>query len=738
MDKAKKLLKISGILKCIVGAFLWEVPYGILLILSGIFLYILSTKEDEKIYRYNFMNIVLGIIGIADLAGSVIQFFNYDIIDRCKKNQINAPPKVVYKMSKEQKKIDYLLKLGVLMVFAAGVLFATTSWEFIIDPLKSVFLCLFGLLFLGLSLFTENKLKLYSSARLYWILSMSFFVLTVVSLLYFEIFGTYISYNGEGYYLAFAITYFTITGFAFISYLKYPNHLYLYLGYTTLFLMITSILSYFDASEISIVCSLSIVTMILNFVNRKSNTLQVFSILLSYILFGFLVIIGNENVVIFIIACLVNLVNLNYLAIMDKKKEVSLLSCLLSYFLILLLVYQVEEIEVWQDVIAGLGVSIYTLLIFSNTIPVAEVIHKVVLLFYTIFMGIIVLASYETVFAIPLAVLAFFILEILYHGWFDVDKNSFISYLEPVVFFYLIYSLVGCISYYGFENEIDFALLYGFSISSILYVILYKLFKDPKMKKIYAVSLMISSSMAIIINTEYMSIIASILVIASSLFIFVDTYIKDNKNINEKIIMVFSYILLLFAVYIPYVFSNILDINAYVAAIIMIALTGLIALVLRDDLVTKVSYSFVIIPLSFIIHLVTSDYVWETILGSVLSLYIVLLSLRYLFKLPFLRNIIYIITLVVILMQMFALDDIYGNIFIGIVGLLTLLFTFKKDQYYPIFITGLIISIVNILHSLRDIWDIIPFWIYLLVGGLFIIGFVTIKEIRKQKEKSSE
>ena len=96
--------------------------------------------------------------------------------------------------------------------------------------------------------------------------------------------------------------------------------------------------------------------------------------------------------------------NLNYLAIIDNRKEGSLLSCILSYFLILLLVYRIDGIEPWEHIITGLSISLYTLLIFSNTIPVSEKIHKLILLFYIGCMGILVLSSFETVFLILLSI----------------------------------------------------------------------------------------------------------------------------------------------------------------------------------------------------------------------------------------------------------------------------------------------------------------------------------------------
>ena len=236
MELERKLFKISGILYAIMGVLFIEFPViGVFLILSGIYFFIESYESEEKIYKNRILSYILASIGISNIIGAILIYIALGNIEKRRKiNQINAPPKEVYKVDKETKKIDVLLKLGVGMVFISGLLFATTTWGFINDFIKAIALIAFGGLFLALSLFTEQRLKLYRSSYMYWILSMLFFILTIVGILYLGVFGDYLTYAGPGSDLAYVFTFLTIAGFSFTTYLKFPKKMFIYIVYISI------------------------------------------------------------------------------------------------------------------------------------------------------------------------------------------------------------------------------------------------------------------------------------------------------------------------------------------------------------------------------------------------------------------------------------------------------------------------------------------------------------------------
>ena len=71
------------------------------------------------------------------------------------------------------------------------------------------------------------------------------------------------------------------------------------------------------------------------------------------------------------------------------------------------------------------------------------------------------------------------------------------------------------------------------------------------------------------------------------------------------------------------------------------------------------------------------------------------------------------------------------GIYIGIVGLIIIFIGYINKSLMPIFKFGVILTIINIIIQLKDLWNAIPFWLYLLTCGIAIISFVTYKEIKK-------
>ena len=77
------------------------------------------------------------------------------------------------------------------------------------------------------------------------------------------------------------------------------------------------------------------------------------------------------------------------------------------------------------------------------------------------------------------------------------------------------------------------------------------------------------------------------------------------------------------------------------------------------------------------------------------------------------------------------------GIYIGTIGIMTILVGYYKKKQTYFFNTGIIITITNIIYQLK-IWNQIPFWLYLLLGGLSIIGFVTYKEMKKNQKMKND
>ena len=56
-----------------------------------------------------------------------------------------------------------------------------------------------------------------------------------------------------------------------------------------------------------------------------------------------------------------------------------------------------------------------------------------------------------------------------------------------------------------------------------------------------------------------------------------------------------------------------------------------------------------------------------------------------------------------------------------------------KSKMY--FLGGIISEIILIIINTEELWSSIPWWIYLLIGGVILIGFACNREINKNKEE---
>lgn len=734
MDKERKLLRAAGILDCVIGGltipvFFWGIP----LILIGLYLYTESKSTDEELIKNK---TIYRVIAILSFFFNIISFaIVYTVTDNITKyekkvNGKNAPPKkVVYKIDSESKKIDILLKLGVGMVFISGILFATTSWSFINNYIKAFALILFGAIFIVLSIFTEKKLKIYKSSFMYWLLGISFFLLTIVGILYFGIFGSYLTYTGAGKSLAYAITLLSAAGFLFATYLKFPQKYLANLSLLSTTIAVYNIAMYMSSNTIAICVIAGIVT-ILNIVNRKENIISNYTNLISYTILPISIIICFNDPISLFIASIINIINFNYKAVIEKDKNISPINIL---FTEILLFISVAKLNVFHDLnvsLIMLLVSLYTLLINTNILKSSNNTKLFNFIIYSLISLGIVLSSaisllYDNTYNMIISsVIYLLIFTITRNGLFKSIKYEKLKYIEPIVLFFPVLSVP--------LTFIDnFSYIYVISIMALIYSIIGFITKDEEASKINLAYGIIGTIFVIQAFTSNKELPLAIINLITALTLFSKFDMKEDNNIPLKSI---TYILLLLSVYIPFVGMNILNISEPIIIITYIIITYLIALLLRKEHISKITNFQVIIPLLQMINYFNLNNTVSSILISLTFLYAVALFIKYFVKDIKAKNIIIVIALIIFLFEPFFLESIYGGIYIGIMGIVTIIYGFRKDEHNSIFITGIVITILNILYRLKGLWKLLPFWLYLLLGGLLIIGFVTYKEIKKSKK----
>jgi hypothetical protein len=113
----------------------------------------------------------------------------------------NAQNVAKQKEEDRQNNISGLLYLGVILIMFAGLIFATTTWNYLPGAIKAILLFGFSGMLFGASNLSEKKMKLEKTAFALWILGTLFFPITCISAGYLEVFGSYFSLNSDGKYL---------------------------------------------------------------------------------------------------------------------------------------------------------------------------------------------------------------------------------------------------------------------------------------------------------------------------------------------------------------------------------------------------------------------------------------------------------------------------------------------------------------------------------------------------------
>lgn len=732
MENERKLLKAAAIIDCIFGALTSSIYIGIPIIIIGLYLYAESKVTDEELIRNKGIYRIIGILSFVNIISFAILLTCYDNIKKYeeKVNGINAPPKkIIYKQDPESKKIDMLLKLGVGMIFISGILFATTTWSFINNYVKAFALIFLGSLFILLSIFTEKKLKLYNSSYMYWLLGISFFILTIVGILYFEIFGNYLTYTGSGSKLAYAITLLSTSGLLFATYLKFPKK---YLANISLFsalISIYNIILYISKSINLSICMVTAIVTVLNMFNRKDNILSNFTKVISFSLLILSIDMTYNDPKYLFLASIINIINFNYQSILENNKDIPVINMIVTEVLMLISGLKLEITSNLNYSLIILLTSIYTILINTNIIKSNDKVKLANFVSYSIISLILINSSAASMMfkdnynMVLISLIYLLVFTITKNGLFKSFKIEKLKYIEPLVLLITISS--GTLTFIK-----DVGLSYIIAIVSFLYIVISILNKDKEIEKLYLIYSIIGTSVITLNNSPIENdLIISLLNIINALLIFSKIYIKQEY---PKGIRIYSYIVLLLSLYTPIVLQNILNIPTPIITISYIIVVYLIAILLKQKYINIITNFIVLIPLLHLIKYFNFDYAINSIVVSLTLIYSTILVIKYFIKQEQTKNIVLIIGLILFLLEPLLIESIYGGVYVGIIAIIAIIYGFLKEERSSIFTTGIIITIINIAYRLRSLWKLLPFWLYLLLGGLIIIGFVTYREIKKK------
>ena len=133
-----------------------------------------------------------------------------------------------------ERNITWALNLGVILLLIGGLVLATSTWDTLHSWVKAGLIGMVSLFFFGLAYFSERILKIEKTAFAFYVLGSLFLPIVMISIAYFELFGSYFSITGEGRYLFGAVTSLAILPIYFLLSVKLQARLFVWFSYITM------------------------------------------------------------------------------------------------------------------------------------------------------------------------------------------------------------------------------------------------------------------------------------------------------------------------------------------------------------------------------------------------------------------------------------------------------------------------------------------------------------------------
>ncbi|WP_235192303.1 hypothetical protein [Cytobacillus firmus] len=140
----------------------------------------------------------------------------YQDLEELKREHIKAAKEISQKPIQQAKKIEkkklsqeeirernisWLLNIGVILLLIGGLFVATSNWATMSNFMKSASIAVVSLLFYGFAFISGKVLKIERTSFAFIVLGSLFLPIFILSIGWFELLGSYLSYYGEGRYI---------------------------------------------------------------------------------------------------------------------------------------------------------------------------------------------------------------------------------------------------------------------------------------------------------------------------------------------------------------------------------------------------------------------------------------------------------------------------------------------------------------------------------------------------------
>ena len=717
----RNYLKAAAIINIVLGILTQYFHYlSLFYIVTGIIIFYLSCSKDETLANAKTIIFIIGLLILpVNLISSLIII---SALSSLNINNSNGPPVIIKKvMDPEMKKIDTLLKLGVAMILLSGILFATTTWNIISSSGKVIALLCFSAIFIIISVITEKKFKLYRSSYMYWIVAMSFLIFGFISVFYFKMISIDLSYFGVKKDLAFFITFFVIAGLSLATYLKYSKDYLLYTFFTVSLLGLSSIMHFFVPEQVIITTIISII--IFAIIMKKSNSkLYVYCKNISFItaIYTAMIIPKTSSLICLLAA---GIIIATQILLTKNEKDEPIIRLIIIYLLGIISIMNLQLTISSLYFILFIIFSILTITVKYKMIIEDDKYCKINYLLYLALSFIAIVMTYQQE-----PIICFFInLTLLIEHFLltqlieDTHNMEYSINIQPLCIFLSVLTLSNIIRHlYSYNIMIQQIL----AITSIIYCIIHFFNKESSKYNFYLIVSVGINLFFLMIEQDFFSIV---LIILPIIYLLRDGFIN---NIERK--ETISFIYLLVYLYTLLFSFKICSTDIIINSGIFLWLLIIFIIFIKNKNIDKINYIAIVVPLLNITNEISDYQDYFYIMLSIIILYLTFIIITFFIKNQKDKEITAVIGIILAVLFIITIPSYIIGIYIGILGLIVILIGFYKKEYKQLFTTGILITIINIIIQLKEVWEIIPFWLYLLVGGLSIIAFVTYKQINKK------
>lgn len=166
--------------------------------------------------------------------------------------------------------ISVLLIIGVILVILAGLIFATTSWSDMSNLVRTLTVLSGSVFFFAVSVLSEKKLRLETTAKAFYILGCFFLPVSVVAIAYFKMFGKWFSFTGNGADIVFMAIFFISSVAAAAGVYKYHFRTFAVISMASFSLGLFSLVAY-SHSSVTVTVVLAAYSFILMSVKLKET-----------------------------------------------------------------------------------------------------------------------------------------------------------------------------------------------------------------------------------------------------------------------------------------------------------------------------------------------------------------------------------------------------------------------------------------------------------------------------------